>query len=646
MRRTLIFLVLIKTSYIFYGQNLSDHPDLELNGVVTWISSTHIKVEYDWSDDSQLLDWGVTSGSTLLRENGTVTITNGGISSVRAMIWKHGIKCSRIIAKDVAPLSSAGHLNFYSNLISFTGSWLPNPGLGAVLITYNNFWTHDGVKGDNIGAPLLVEGLPRDYEYSVSSSGMAIKSSINDVIYTDNIPCFPEADRKIALGGYGGNTRWGKITIEGEVTIPWNYEQVPSDVINIQSNGAVFAPVIEVVGNPAIEWIFNDSTISTSATPSKNYGSIGSRHNYLKVTPWSALIGINVGYDAGDGGYGGFAMVANQYVLGFQNLSLAKNSLRYFCASNNPLTELDLRGFSQIEFVELYLCYNLDTLKLSTHPVLERLCVEECNLSALDISGCSGLEDFRGALNAFTSINWGSIGERIWHICIRDNPQFNVQLPDLTQFPLLWELYTWNDNQTGTFVCHSSVIRSIYSYDNHYTSADIRGCTSLTGLYLSGSQLASLDLGTANKLTNVRLKDCGLTESLIDYVLHTLDVAGRSNGYLDLNLNAAPSAEGLVHLANLTGRGWTTGIVTDITVPQNKIEPLKIIVTSYEMKILLSNDFISWKADLYNLQGGVVYSKLVEDDNLVFNTSSLATGIYIIVLSSGEKKRLAKVIKP
>jgi hypothetical protein len=176
------------------------------------------------------------------------------------MIWKQGIKCSKINAKNAAPLSSAGHLNFYSNLTSFSGYYLPNPDLGAVLITYNNFWTNDGANVGNIGAPLLVEGVARDYEYSVSSAGMTIKSSIDDVVYEYNTPCSPELDRKIALGGWGGNTRWGAITIEGEITIPWQYEPVPSDAINIQSNGAVFAPVIEVTGTPLIEWIFDDST--------------------------------------------------------------------------------------------------------------------------------------------------------------------------------------------------------------------------------------------------------------------------------------------------------------------------------------------------------------------------------------------------
>jgi hypothetical protein len=811
MKRTLITLIIIFISFTLSGQI----RDLGLNGVVTWIDSTHIRVEYDWSNDSQLLDWVMTKGSTLVRENGTLTITDGNLNAVLAMIWKQGIKCSRIMVKDAVPLSSAGHLNFYSNLISFTGYYLPDPGLGIVLSNSFNFWTKDGASSSSIGAPFLVVGVPRDYEYNVSPAGMTIKSSINDVVYSFNTPCVPAFERKIALGGWGGNTRWGRLTIEGEINVPW---QPPSDMINIQSYGATFAPVIEVTGTPVIEWVFDDSTTSSSTTPAKNYGSVRSRHNLLKVTPWTALKGINVGYDAIDGGYGGFAMVANQNVLGFQNLNLAKSSLQYLCANYNLMAELDLRELTALKFVELYNCKNLEIVRLGTHPVLERLCVELCNLVSLDLSGCAAMGDLRGAMNQYTSINWGSIGQAIWHICIRDNPQFTVGIPSLTQFPLLRELLIWNSNQTGAFVCHSSVIQYIDAYQNHYTSADISGCTNLRGISFSGSQLGSLDLG---------LKDCGLTEPQIDYVLHTLDGASRSNGILELTGNAEPSADGRVHLNNLKGRGWNMLPVTDITVtgaggsttittdngslqlsaavlpvnatdktvtwliingkekatinttglvtavdngtvtisaganvgsfvfpvygflvitisnqivpvsgitvtgaggvtkitsdngtlqlsaavlPVNatdqtvtwsiingtgeaiinatglvtavnngtvtarataidgsgvfgtliitispltgipdtveRTESLKIIVTSYEIKILLNDDYISWKAGLYNLQGGLVISKLVESDILVFDISSLPSGIYFAVLSKGENRRVAKVVKP
>jgi uncharacterized protein YjdB len=344
---------------------------------------------------------------------------------------------------------------------------------------------------------------------------------------------------------------------------------VPSDVINFQSSGADFAPVIEVTEPAVIEWVFNDGTTSSSATPVKNYGTAGSRHNYLKVTPWSALTGINVGYDAGDEGSGGFDHVINQNVTEFQNLTLAKGSLQYLCASYNPLTNLDLREMTELKFVELLYCYGLTNLYLGSHPVLERLCVEDCNLLSLDLSGCPGLKDLRAALNQYTTINWGTTGQYLWHMCVRNNP-FSVNLPDLTQFPSLEELLIWNDNQSGPFVCHSPLVTRIDAYDNHYTSADISGCTNITDFSLSGSQLTTLNLGSGGLLNYVRLNDCGLTQTQMDYVLHTLDSNNQPGGYLEIAGNAIPSAEGLVHLNNLKAKGWKVFIsitnVTDITV--------------------------------------------------------------------------------
>ena len=170
---------------------------------------------------------------------------------------------------------------------------------------------------------------------------------------------------------------------------------------------------------------------------------------------------------------------------------------------------------------------------------------------------------------------------------------------------MLRELLTWDDNQGGAFVCHSSIIERIDSYDNHYTSADISGCTSLRQFSLSGSQLATLNLGTADNLTYVQLKSCGLTESQIDYVMKTLDGAGRLNGILELTGDTPQSAEGLLHYNNLIGKGWTiqTGFLTGIADTKGNTESLKTIVTSDEIKILLNDDFISWQAGLYSFRG-------------------------------------------
>lgn len=733
----LIPLLFAGISFVLSGQVVPDHPDLGLHGQVTWLSDTKIRVEYDWSDDAQLLDWTTTNGSTLVRGNGIVTIRDGE-ALVRSVIWKQLVKCTRINVQDIKAVNSLEpQLSFIANVAGYTG-YNSNPPemIGLIYRSSGNLWSDNGTNS-SLWGPSLVLGKKYTVNFTLSESAITAQSSSDNVVYSHSLSAPPDPDRQVALGGLRGDTEFSKLTIEGEInmTLP-----PPPDMIDIQSCGDGFSPEIEVAGNPIVEWIFNDGTTSASTAPVKDYGSIGIRHNLLRVTPWSALTGINVGYDSSYGGYGGFAMVKKQNVLGFKNISLARSSLKYLCASYSPLSELDLTGFTELRFIELVFCHNLATLKLGTHPSLERLCIEDCNLSSIDLSGCHELEDYRGASNRYTSVIWGNTGAKLFYLSVESNPQFASNLPDLTQFPLLKELVIWDDNQTGPFICHNRVIGKIDASDNHYTSVDISGCTDLSELYFSGNKLVSLNLGTANNLTKVQLSNCYMAESLTDYVLQTLDMAGLSDGELYLSGNAPPSASGMVCHDNLKSKGWTVSItspgqaiaVTEIIVTGAEGEAMinsdngtlrleaevipayatdktvtwsitsgiwrasvdstglvtalgngtiivratandnpeiygelmivisnqiiskddsyssmgKIIVTNNDLVIMLSSDFTSWRAELYSLKGNLVATKFVESEELIFDISKLAPGIYIIVLSRGGNVRVAEIVRP
>jgi hypothetical protein len=563
-KRNFISLLFFGLCICLNGQTVV-HPDLGLHGQVTWLSSNRIRVVYDWTDDSQLLDWSTTEGSRLVRSNNTVTIT-GGNADVRSMILKQLIRTTRIFAQDaIAVNASVAHLNFVTNVLNWSGfSFNPQGMIGLIYSANGDYWLLNGALA-GFAAPAIVSGKKYTVDINITNSQISALSNSDNLNYSYPLNTTVDNESQLAVGGYGGDTQWGRLTIEGDILPSLN---VPSDMIHIMSTGTEFAPVLEVTGTPVIEWVFNDSTLSASGTPVKNYGSTGIYDNYFRVTPWSALVGINLGYDAADDGYGGFTIVSNQYVTQIENLSVAGSNLKYICASHNPVAYLDLRGLTGLKIVELLECKNLTNLQLGDHPSLERLCVEDNNLLTLNLSGCPALADIRAASNLYTSINWGSAGPNLWHICVRTNPQLNTSVSNLTLFPSLTELLNWSANQKGALVCHSPLIKSIESNDNQYTSADINGCTSLKKLELSGSKLASLDLGSANSLISVQLKDCGLTKAQTDYVLNTLDRAGLQGGYLELKGNTVPSQEGLVHYNNLLAKGW---IVT-IPIPVSSIE--------------------------------------------------------------------------
>lgn len=718
------------------GQVVPDHPDLGLHGQVTWLSNTKIRVEYDWSDDSQLLDWTATNGSTLVSGNGIMTIS-GGEALIRSAIWKQLLKCTRIYARDARVIYSHDpHLTFVTNVAGYTGYNSNPPEIIGIIYRYSgNLWCDYGINSSLWGPP-PVSGEKYTIDFTISESILTAQSSSNNIVYTHNLSAPPRYDRQVAIGGSGGDTEWGKLTIEGEINLTW---PTPADMIDIQSCGDSFSPVIEVTGNPVVEWVFNDGTTSSSVMPVKDYGSIGIRHNFLRVTPWSALVGINLGYDGNNGGYGNFTPVRKQNILGISNLSLARISLRYLCSSYSPLPDLNLTGFTSLEFLELADCYNLGTLILDSHPSLERICVEDCNLLSIDLSGCQGLADYRGANNRYPSINWGDTGARIRYIGLGPNPQFTSNLPDLLQFPMLQELFIWDSNQTGAFSCHNPVIERIDASDNHYVSADLTGCLQLKEISLSGSKLAAVNLGTPNNLTRVNLKNCYIPELLTDYVLQLLDDSELINGEVDLEGNAPPTPSGMDYHDNLKSKGWTVRItspgefidVTEINVTaeggvarintDNGILQLsaevfppfatdktitwsvtsgswlatvsdsglvtakgngtivvratakndpgiycdlmivitnqivskddtvfsvgRIIVTETQLVVLLNDNFLSWRAELYNQHGVLAASKYVLSDELIFDISDITPGIYILVISRGGNVKVAKFIR-
>ena len=93
---------------------------------------------------------------------------------------------------------------------------------------------------------------------------------------------------------------------------------------------------------------------------------------------------------------------------------------------------------------------------------------------------------------------------------------------------------------------------------------------------------------------------------------------------------------GLIHNSNLILKNWTTIINTSTGIDDPGLNqvPIKVIVISSELRMLLIEDFISWKADLYNLNGDLLLSAvLVDSETLVFDVSSFSPGMYIAVLS-------------
>jgi uncharacterized protein YjdB len=145
------------------------------------------------------------------------------------------------------------------------------------------------------------------------------------------------------------------------------------------------------------------------------------------------------------------------------------------------------------------------------------------------------------------------------------------------------------------------------------------------------------------------------------------------NGSLQLNASIFPSNATQksvtwsmvtgVDLASINSTGLVTavdnGLVTaqatandgsgvfgtmDISIDLSKQKPYSVITTPIEIKIIFNEDFVSWIADLYNLKGNLIMRKIVEANSVVFDTSHMASGLYIIVLSKGDLLIVEKIM--
>lgn len=276
--------------------------------------------------------------------------------------------------------------------------------------------------------------------------------------------------------------------------------------IKFTTTGQTFAPIIKTAGDCTVTWTFSDGTTSNSLTPSKDFGTAATRVQSLEVVPWSALTQINVGYDGADGGTafnaGIIDNLAQQNVSNITGLRNVAKSLKQFAASYNAaITTLDFKNFLKLEVIECYHCTALTNIIVTNTPKLGRLCVETDNISVIDLSTSPEMGDLRGSFqNASTfRMVWGSIN-KMWHICIQYNA-FTAETRDQPweQFPLVREIWFEGNNATQAEIDHL---------------------------------FAAVDgFGTS--------------------------WAGQSPFIHAAGENAAPSAEGLVHVNNLIARGWT-----------------------------------------------------------------------------------------
>lgn len=450
--------------------------------------------------------------------------------------------------------------------------------------------TVDWVFGRKITATRTVEVTPLTMSSIVGPSSLEAGATATYLITlsggeTNAVTWSASAGRISSGGVFTAPSTGQKVTLTAvsqddpsrvmrlEVTISGS--PVEPGTMTFTTEGRSFAPVLVLFpqAQAQVTWTWSDGSASHSLRPNKSFGSAATRVQRLVVQPWSAIQRINIGYDSNDGGSDDIEHVPDQHVSAVGGMNVVAATLRQWCSSYNRLSSLDFSNFVNLDTIECYQSKNLVSVNLHNTPQLRRLCLEQCNLAALDVSQSPLLEDLRGAINQYATVEYGSTGAHLWHICTRDNEQITHRslYSDLSKFPNISELFIWNDNQAGTLrVPASSPDKYVFliAYGNDYTHLDLRGALrnpENTGIVdLSNNQLVSVNINGCVQISSLDLNDNLLSSATVDYILVALDSLGRSRANtpswtsldVDLTGNAVPGPAGMAAARSLAAKGW------------------------------------------------------------------------------------------
>jgi len=345
-----------------------------------------------------------------------------------------------------------------------------------------------------------------------------------------------------------------------------------SKLITFTTTATSFTPIIEVDGNPLIQWDFGADATSARyshlSAPTATYADSSSHTVTLVVTPWSAVNTINIGYSTDDGGTVNIQTLAQQNVTAITGLANVAPYLRAWASYQNPIASLDFSNFSKIEVIESGYNNSLTSINLTGTSSLKRLSVEECgSLTSLDLSQSPLLEDLRNRDNSpvvSQTITWGTTGKYLWHLCVGARNMLN-NFP-IAQFPNLRIYYANSADQTGILDVNSPYMEGdLQASANSYTEAYLDGAYAAgvkATVHLDGNQLTVLDVSDDPGLKYLYAQNNKLSQWAVDNVLRQLDEAGLTGGTVNLSGNSgAPSLAGEAYKASLIAKGWT--VTTD-----------------------------------------------------------------------------------
>ncbi|MDR1527719.1 MAG: hypothetical protein LBS46_08660, partial [Dysgonamonadaceae bacterium] len=176
------------------------------------------------------------------------------------------------------------------------------------------------------------------------------------------------------------------------------------------------------------------------------------------------------------------------------NIGHLTATLKEITYNNTLIGDIDFTQFPKLEYVE---CQSITalagkTLNFSQCPELKRLRCESTQISGLNLTGCTKLEELYAYSNASLT---GTIS--------------------LANFKALTLAYLQNNRLTSVDVTGCTALKDLQVYSNQQlTSLTLTGCSELDNLSLQNNKLTSLDLSGSTKLNTLYISNNELGPNL------------------------------------------------------------------------------------------------------------------------------------
>ncbi len=395
---------------------------------------------------------------------------------------------------------------------------------------------------------------------------------------------------------------------------------LPGEIV-ITVDDSHFRPALELSGAATVSVDYGDGSDPLVLSAAAGVRELADRvfadgageHDVsLVVTPWSALTVLNLGFRAGDGGNNTAATDVPVIAFhppttasGFENPDYlpTETEMRAFVGRVTAITGLQaatrlIALCCERQAVETVDCSNMTRLRsleafysqVKSHsfqncPELRRCCLESTGANtswrieggvrvedgSLDLRDSPYLQDIRGTGDDhdLLRLHPGALGT-LWHLCKMFNRDMNgiqvgTEAPaplDLTRFAALEECWIMESPVIDEVTVRGGSLRSVWLNSCGVRAMDLRDNDNFYELTAPGNPIESIAISGCDGLRMVDLRNCGLDQTQVDYVLayvDSLDVTSPVEWPYTVSLggnNAAPSATGLASAGELRARNW------------------------------------------------------------------------------------------